>query len=50
MVKAAVELNAKWPDCVSRRFHRMPFGDIYAEDAYVYPPFHPAAVAAGAAP
>lgn len=50
MAKDAAELNEKWPDRTSHRFHFRMFGDTFADDAYVYPPFHPAPAAAAAAP
>lgn len=46
IARAAIELNEKYPDRTRHRFHNTMFGDTFAADAYVYPPFNPAPVAA----
>ena len=44
MARAAIELNLRYPDPLGHRTGPKMFGDIFAEDLYVYPLPLPAAV------
>jgi hypothetical protein len=44
LAKAAAGIQARYPHQLGRRFGSTPFGDVFADDVYIYPTPLPAAV------